>query len=75
MDQSRTAASVSFAATPANARDGDGVGPDDAYQMYEDGYDSAMALSRAPNENFKVSSVSFALNGACCLTGTGVVSH
>ena len=57
MDQPRAAASVSFAASSAIARDSEGVDHDDAYQMYEDGYDSAMALSRAPNENFKVTHV------------------
>lgn len=54
MDRPSSVASVSFDSAPSTARFGDSGAHDDSYQMYEDGYDSALALSRAPNENFKV---------------------
>lgn len=54
MDRPSSVASVSFDSAPSTARYGDSGARDDSYQLYEDGYDSALALSRAPNENFKV---------------------
>jgi hypothetical protein len=59
MERPHTAGSVSFDTNTSNGRLGDGAANDDVYQMYEDGYDSAMALSRAPNENFKVGGMSY----------------
>lgn len=53
MERPPSVMSASPDSLPSTSRVGDSGSRDDSY-LYEDGYDSAMALSRAPNENFKV---------------------
>lgn len=59
MERLHSVASVTFESDPSIFRGhGDSGSRNDSYQLYEDGYDSAMALSRAPNESFKVATCS-----------------
>ncbi len=53
MERPLSAMSASHDSVPSTSRAGESGSRNDSY-VYEDGYDSEMALSRSPNENFKV---------------------